>query len=257
VLPASVADVKRPEQSVTPTTEGLYINYTVSAGYLARTASIRTFTTHVDICLYTIDSRSDGDETRLYLGSEAGAVHLVVGSENPVKREATARVFPEATVDPLGVDSGVSEQPTSHAETLRGARYRAERAFAARDADLAVGIEGGVAPAPVEPDSLWPDADRAIDLVGADRSLVMWAAVTDGERLAAGGGPTLPLPDHIATRIDAGEELGPVMDDVLGMDDVAKKQGAAGAFTAGRLTRTDALEAAVAAAAGPFLSDHY
>ena len=183
-------------------------------------------------------------------------MYLVVGSENPVKRAATARVFPEATVEPLGVDSGVSEQPMSHEETLRGARCRATRAFEAREADLAVGIEGGVAPTPrVERDS--SPTSSGVTPVGADRSLVMWAAVTDGSTLASGGGPTLPLPDSIASRLDAGEELGPVMDDVLGMDDVAKKQGAAGAFTAGRLTRTDALEAAVAAAAGPFLSEQY
>jgi inosine/xanthosine triphosphatase len=183
-------------------------------------------------------------------------MQVVVGSGNPVKRDATARVFPTATVEPLPVDSGVSEQPTSHAETLRGATVRARRALAATDTDLGVGIEGGVAPAP-DVDATADVADIAPRVVGADRSLVMWAAVTDGDRLARGSGPSLPLPDGIAARIARGEELGPVMDDVLGVDDVAKKQGAAGALTAGRLTRTDALEAAVAAAAGPFLSDHY
>jgi non-canonical (house-cleaning) NTP pyrophosphatase len=202
---------------------------------------------------------------------------VAVGSGNPVKRDATRRVFPESRVETVPVDSGVSDQPTSHAETLRGATVRAKRAYCAVDADLAVGIEGGVAPVPGGADARRiaaetdeaderGEADEAGDagidtgdlrIVGADRSLVMWAAVTDGERLARGAGPTLPLPDRIAVRIRAGEELGPVMDDVLGTDDVAKKQGAAGAFTAGRLTRTDALETAVAAAAAPFLSDHY
>jgi inosine/xanthosine triphosphatase len=196
------------------------------------------------------------DPNCLPVGSVSTTMQVVVGSENPVKRDATRRVFPGADVEALGVDSGVSEQPMCHEETLRGARLRATRAFEARDVDLAVGIEGGVAPPPrvaFEGSTALPD----VDPVGADRSLVMWAAVTDGSRLASGGGPTLPLPDAITSRLDAGEELGPVMDDVLGMDDVAKKQGAAGAFTAGRLTRTDALEAAVAAAAGPFLTDHY
>jgi inosine/xanthosine triphosphatase len=184
-------------------------------------------------------------------------MQVVVGSGNPVKRDATARVFPAAAVTPLPVDSGVSEQPTGRAETLRGATVRAQRAFAAADADLGVGIEGGVAPGP-DVDATIADVDGPVPrVVGADRSLVMWAAITDGDRLARGGGPSLPLPDDIAARIACGEELGPVMDEVIGVDDVAKRQGAAGAFTAGRLTRTDALEAAVAAAAGPFLSDHY
>jgi inosine/xanthosine triphosphatase len=187
-------------------------------------------------------------------------MQLAVGSGNPVKRAATARVFPDATVESCPVGSGVSEQPTGHAETLRGAAIRARRAYAADGVDLGVGIEGGVAAAPAA--ASWSVADDDTTggperLVGADCSLVMWAAVTDGARLSYGGGPSLPLPDSIATRIRAGEELGPVMDDVLGTSDVAKKQGAAGAFTAGCLTRTDALEAAVAAAASPFLSDHY
>ncbi len=197
-------------------------------------------------------------------------MRIAVGSGNPVKRDATGRVFDAAMVEARVVDSGVSEQPFGHVETRRGAVTRARRALAADGDgryDLAVGIEGGVAAVEsgvaaaedgaerfdTDTDPLAPD----VELVGDGLSLVMWAAVTDGERLSCGGGPTLPLPDHVAARLRAGEELGPVMDDVLGTDDVAKKEGAAWALTAGRLTRTDALEAAVAAAAGPFLSDHY
>jgi inosine/xanthosine triphosphatase len=180
-------------------------------------------------------------------------MHIAVGSGNPVKRDATARVFDEAVVEARVVGSGVSEQPFGHAETRRGAVTRACRALADSSAStLGVGIEGGVAVV----DEFDGGCD-SLELVGDGLSLVMWAAVTDGDTLSCGGGPTLPLPDHVATRVRAGEELGPVMDDVLGTDDVAKKQGAAGAFTAGTLTRTDALEAAVAAAAGPFLSDQY
>jgi inosine/xanthosine triphosphatase len=181
-------------------------------------------------------------------------MRVVVGSGNPVKRDAAARVFDGATVEAVAVASGVSEQPVGHAETRRGAATRAMRALDEigddpMDApDLGVGIEGGVAAV--------GDADGA-DGAGDGLSLVMWAAVTDGDRLSYGGGPTFPIPDHIAVRVRAGEELGPVMDDVLGVDDVARKQGAAGVFTAGRVTRTDALETAVAAAAGPFLSERY
>ena len=47
------------------------------------------------------------------------------------------------------------------------------------------------------------------------------------------------------------------MDDELGASNVAENQGAAGALTGGRTTRTDALATAVAAAAGPFLTDLY
>jgi inosine/xanthosine triphosphatase len=168
-------------------------------------------------------------------------MRVAVGSGNPVKREATARVLAAATVVVEPVPSGVSEQPVGHGETRTGAENRARAALEAGAYDLGVGIEGGVA--------TFADA--------SDPFLVMWAAVTDGDRSGCGTGPSLRLPPSVADRVDDGEELGPVMDDVLGTTDVAKKAGAAGAFTDGRMTRTDALESAVTSAMAPFLSDLY
>ncbi|WP_336022237.1 inosine/xanthosine triphosphatase [Halobellus salinisoli] len=173
-------------------------------------------------------------------------MQIAVGSGNPVKREATARVFAESTVIAESVPSGVAEQPMGHEETKTGARNRADAALGADAYDLGVGIEGGVA---TFGGSGVADAD--------DLFLVMWAAVTDGKRWGVGAGPSLLLPDSIAARVRTGEELGPVMDDVLGESNVAKKQGAAGAFTSGLMSRTDALDAAVTAAASPFLSELY
>ncbi len=167
---------------------------------------------------------------------------VVVGSGNPVKRRAVVSAFPDATVELVSVASGVAEQPRGHAETIAGAETRARNAYEAdADADYGVGLEGGVA-----------RFDGAAGLY-----LVMWAAATDGERTGRGAGPSLRLPDGVATRVEAGAELGPVMDDVLGEDGVAKKGGAAGAFTGGRLARADALADAVCGAFGPFVTDHY
>ena len=170
-----------------------------------------------------------------------------VGSGNPVKVEATRRALTGetdefgdgATVEACPVPSGVPEQPSGHEETRRGAANRAE-AVLAEGYDLGVGIEGGVA-----------------DGGNGRLVLVMWAAVTDGDRWGRGAGPSLTLPDGIADRVRAGEELGPVMDDTLGEDDVARRQGAAGALTGGRIDRTDALRTAVAGALGPFVSPLY
>jgi len=175
-------------------------------------------------------------------------MRVAVGSGNPVKRDATGRIFTEAEVVAEPVPSGVSEQPIGRGETRQGARNRAERALESGAYDLGVGLEGGVAGV---------DHDEARDDATDDRYLIMWAAVTDGDRWGVGGGPSYPLPESIAARIGDGEELGPVMDDVLGASNVAQNQGAAGALTAGRTTRTDALATAVAAAAGPFLTDLY
>jgi len=214
-------------------------------------------------------------------------MRIAVGSGNPVKRDATARVFPASTVVTDPVPSGVAEQPMGHDETRRGARNRAIAALRAGAYDLGVGIEGGVASfgrsngskisdgsndadsnvhadadshADADADSnvhADADADNNADTDADDLFLVMWAAVTDGKRWGVGAGPSLLLPESIAARVRAGEELGPVMDDILGESNVARKQGAAGAFTDGRLSRTDALDAAVTAAASPFLSDLY
>lgn len=209
-------------------------------------------------------------------------MHVVVGSGNPVKRRATEAALVDADVDtntnadanpdaddPVGervrvtartVASGVAEQPRGHAETRRGAITRARAARTARasddgrpPADFGVGFEGGVARGPDPADGR--DLEATTDEVG--HFLVMWAAVTDGDRLGIGAGPSVPLPDRVAARIDAGAELGPVMDDLLGTDGVARGRGAVGVFTEGLVDREGALAVAVAAAFAPFRSPLY
>ncbi|MEF8857928.1 MAG: inosine/xanthosine triphosphatase [Halolamina sp.] len=172
-------------------------------------------------------------------------MRIAVGSGNPVKRRAVEAAVQSTLESPrvevVSVDSGVSEQPQGHAETITGAGNRAANALAAGEYDLGVGLEGGVA-----------------EFSGsAGLFLIMWAAATDGERTGRGAGPSFRLPGPIAERVDAGEELGSVMDDVLGENDVAKRQGAAGALSAGVVDRDDALAAGVAAAMGPFVTEHY
>ncbi|AGB36481.1 DUF84 family protein [Natronococcus occultus] len=168
---------------------------------------------------------------------------VAVGSTNPVKVEAVERTLAryEPTVIPVAVDSDVSEQPRSIAETVTGAENRAKRALENADAEYGIGLEGGVA--------------RIEDVPGL--SLIMWSAATDGNRLERGGGPTLRLPESVARRIEDGEELGPVMDDVLGRKGVAETDGAAGALTGGLTDRTAALGEAVACSVGALLSSEY
>lgn len=168
---------------------------------------------------------------------------VAVGSTNPVKVRAVERALDArgASVRAVAVESGVAEQPRNRAEAIEGADNRARRALAATDADLSVGIEGGVT-------SL-----EAVDGL----FLIMWASVTDGTRLEHGSGPSIRLPDSIADRIHAGEELGPVLDDVLDTSGVATEQGAAGVLTDGIVDRESSLAHAVAGALGPFVSGQY
>jgi len=167
-----------------------------------------------------------------------------VGSTNPVKVAATERATADvldAAVEGVAVDSGVPEQPRGRAETITGAENRARRALAAGDADYGVGVEGGVAEVDGAPGA-W---------------LIMWAAVSDGDRIARGGGPSIRLPDDVARRVRDGGELGPVLDEQVGTSDVGEGVGAAGVLTGGAVDRESALSHAVASAFGPFVTDHY
>ncbi|SEH12534.1 inosine/xanthosine triphosphatase [Natronorubrum sediminis] len=168
-------------------------------------------------------------------------MHVAVGSTNPVKVRAVEQTLErfQPAVTAHAVDSGVAEQPRSIDETVTGAQNRARRALETAGGDYGVGLEGGVA--------------RIDGIDGL--SLIMWAAVTDGTRLEYGGGPTLSLPDDVTRRLEAGDELGPIMDDRHDADDIAKGEGAAGVLTAGLTNRSQALGEALAGAFGPFVVD--
>ena len=171
-------------------------------------------------------------------------VKVAVGSRNPAKleavREAILRVWPQAQVEGVDVPSGVSQMPMSDAECLEGARNRARAARDALAADLGVGLEGG--------------AQRQGDAL----LLTGWAAVcaTDG-REGVGGTARLPLPALIAGRVAAGEELGPVMDDLLDDEQSNQRGGAVGALTAGLVLRSDAFAMAVSYALAPFVAPRF
>ncbi len=129
--------------------------------------------------------------------------------------------------------------PMSSEECLTGARNRALNACAATGADLGIGLEGGVNP-----------ESTGLMLLG-------WAVVVDREgRESVGGGARLPLPPAISRRVLAGEELGPIMDEILGQNNVRQKGGAVGALTGGLVLRKETFAVAVAYALAPFVSPH-
>ncbi|MFZ1755392.1 MAG: DUF84 family protein, partial [Caldilineaceae bacterium] len=82
-----------------------------------------------------------------------------------------------------------------------------------------------------------------------------WAAVVDRDGcLGIGAGGRVLLPESIAHRVRAGEELGPVMDDFSGRRNVKHGEGAIGIFTAGLIERTAALEVALTYALARFIT---
>ena len=182
------------------------------------------------------------------------AVRVFVGSTRPAKvegareaLEAIARVdsrFANATVHPHDLTDIAPRMPMSLHEIIGGARTRAsgllvklEPASApCHSSTFAVGLEGGLHPLPI---------------VTGEWSLQTWAAVTDGERWSYGAGPALLLPEFVAQRVAAGEELGDVIDALAG-DRVRGTRGAWGVLTLDLISRRDAFRLAVLAAFAPF-----
>ena len=138
---------------------------------------------------------------------------------------------------PVAVASGVPEMPMSESEGVAGARNRAMAALAATGADLALGLEGGVAV-----------LDRSAPVV----VLRNWAAAWDGHRMWIGSGPGLQLPSVLAGAVLAGEELGDAIDRYSGERDVRSGRGTFGVVTRDVIDRAHAFEDAVLGALAPW-----
>jgi inosine/xanthosine triphosphatase len=192
------------------------------------------------------DGRSMSDVSPDPMTSDLLAdVRLVaVGSTNPVKvsaaRAVIARVAPAARVEGIQVSATVRDQPWGDEETIRGARSRAEVARRTLDADLGIGIEGGV----------------VTDEQGL-RTCAWAAVVGPGGREGTGGSLAMPLPPVVAELVRTGLELGDAMDRVAGTRDVKRGQGAVGLLTAGLIDRQRAYETLITYALVPFLVPTY
>ena len=160
--------------------------------------------------------------------SHAQGLVAIVGSANPVKVAATRQAFAEVYGDAVAIDtttvpSGVSDQPMTTEETLRGAINRADRARRTRDAEFGVGLEGGL----TEVAGRW--------------YCIGWTAITDW----AGGvwsAPTAgtPVPSDVMNLIlGEGMELGDAEDKVFGRINSKQNGGLIGIITDERVSRMD------------------
>lgn len=151
---------------------------------------------------------------------------VAVGSTNRAKvdavRETWQELDPTVSVLPVSVDSGVRNQPFSDEETIQGAINRARRAKAALNADVGIGLEGGVAETPF------------------GLFLCNWSALVNehGQCLIAGGA-RIPLPDQFRTPLSEGQELGPIMDEYTKQTGIRYHQGAIGVFSCGLVKRKE------------------
>jgi len=173
-------------------------------------------------------------------------MHVVVASTNPVKITATQRAFSqvfsrdEVIVKGVSVASGVSEQPRSNAETLRGARNRAKAAKKALpSADFWVGLEGGV----------YEDKE------GMGEVAWMYIVSKDG-KIRKGRTGTFFVPPAAIDLIYEGHELGTVGDTLFGTSNGKQKNGFVGSLTNNLITRVALYEHALLLALIPFMQPH-
>lgn len=156
---------------------------------------------------------------------------VVVGSENPVKVGAVRAVLGKCTtsvvVYGVAVLSGVPDQPWGDAQTRGGALARARAALLTDpEADLAVGLEGGVV----------READGSVRTCA-------WAAIIDRQGcLGEGGSLAMPLPPAVVALLDGGMELGHAMDTIVRASNIKQGRGAVGVLTGNLLTRQQAYE---------------
>jgi inosine/xanthosine triphosphatase len=166
---------------------------------------------------------------------------VAVGSTNPVKigasRAVMERLAAGAEVVAIAAASGVPDQPWGDEETIRGALARARAARHATDADLGIGIEGGV----------------VANEDGSVRTCAWAAIVTRDGREGVGGSLVLTLPAHVAELVRSGVELGAAMDRVTGARNVKHGLGAVGILTRGLVSRQQAYETLVAYALASLL----
>lgn len=165
---------------------------------------------------------------------------IAIGSTNPVKvraaRNVLKKIYPRARFVSLDAPSDVPAQPRGDAETRRGAVNRARAARKNADADLGIGLEGGI----VENEF--------------GTFTCAWCALVDRDgKIGVGGSANMWLPESVAARVRAGAELGDAMDAFAGIKNVKSKMGAIGVLTRGLTNRQAAYEFIVKLAVARFL----
>ena len=161
--------------------------------------------------------------------------HIVaVASTNPVKVAAAAeglrRMFPHLAfvVRPVGVLSGVADQPLTDEETLLGATNRVANAVSAcPEASFWLGIEGGVQ---------WQ---------AGELSAFAWVVVRGPGGLGRARSGTFFLPSAVAALVAQGLELGAADDQVFGQTNSKQAAGAIGLLTGNVVDRRQLYEQAV------------
>lgn len=160
-------------------------------------------------------------------------MQVAVGTLNPIKlaavREVLNHIYEDVSIVSVEVESGVPAQPIGLSQTINGAINRANEALKKTDADLGVGIEAGLFEIPMTITGFF---DYQI------------CAIIDEERwITLGSGSGFEYPPVIIDGVVKGDlEIGQAMENLSGIKDIGKKQGAVGYLTQGALRRKELTE---------------
>jgi inosine/xanthosine triphosphatase len=167
---------------------------------------------------------------------------IVVASKNPVKLEAVREglsAFLNGLIEILevSVESGVSDQPMSDADTYLGAENRVKNAMLQFSGyDFYVGIEGGV--------------EESVSGLMA----FAWIVISNGEKTGKARTASFFLPPEVARLVHQGMELGDADDIVFSKSNSKQQNGAVGLLTNDVITRKSLYLPAVQMAFIPFLN---
>lgn len=165
---------------------------------------------------------------------------IAVASANPAKinavRQCFSDTFPDQSIRVQGfaVPSGVAAQPMCSDETLLGAKNRIE-ALKQQQADFYVSIEAGL--------------DGAFTFA--------WMLIEHQGKQGMARSASLMLPPAALDLIKQGKELGDVMDQLFGTDNIKQAGGAIGLLTHNRLSRSSVYQQALLLALIPMLNPQW
>ena len=154
---------------------------------------------------------------------------IIVASLNKSKIKAVHEVFYSYQVTGISCMSGVSEQPMSIDEIIKGAIFRARSVF--RDCEYSVGIEDGISPVP--------------ETISGYMNFCC-CAIFDGTRIYLGLGPALEYPPECTKRVvDEGITISEAFSPLTDKSDIGYEEGINGWLTHGKISRADYTKHAV------------
>ncbi len=164
---------------------------------------------------------------------------VAVGSTNPVKIEAAKRAFSRfwsVEVRGIKVDSGVPLEPIGPS-VVEGAKNRAKASLMKTGADFGVGVEGGI----------FYLANRyyCTGFVWIERRDGVYGTGTSG---------WFECPKKFLPKLLKGKELGDLMAELSGKENIRREEGAIGFFTRGAVSRTDLYTHGILMALARFVS---